>query len=57
MGPSRVPLVLATVAALLGTSCVGASGPLEVIDAAGKLKREDLTRFVSKQLKPVDRGT
>lgn len=36
---------------------VGAAGPLEVIDAMGKLKgKEEVNQFVQKRLKAADRG-
>jgi hypothetical protein len=62
MAPGR-RLVLATAAALVAAAAVirpaaAASGPLEVIDAAGRLKgKEEVTQFVNRRVRgPGDRG-
>ena len=44
-------------ACLRGRPVLGAAGPLEVIDAMGKLKgKEEVNKFVQKRLKAADRG-
>lgn len=48
-------MLVLLVAGVLGL--VSAAGPLEVIDAMGKLKgKEEMKQFVQKRLKATDRG-
>jgi hypothetical protein len=49
------PVLVLLAAGVLGL--VGAAGPLEVIDAMGKIKgKEEVNQFVQKRLKAADRG-
>ena len=49
------PVLVLLVAGVLGL--VSAAGPLEVIDAMGKLKgKEEVKQFMQKRLKATDRG-
>lgn len=49
--------VLAFVLSAWAVQMASAAGPLEVIDAAGKLKaKEEVNRFVQKRLKATERG-
>jgi len=49
------PVVVLLVVGMVGL--VSAAGPLEVIDAMGKLKgKEEVKQFVQKRLKATERG-